>query len=314
VKSQRWYQELGDEKMTGTSGTVAIKESLLVLLHYPMLTRSNYTTWAIKMKVFMHAQGVWDSVKSDDSNDKLDVKKDQTALAAIYQGIPNETLQVVSEKKTAKEAWECIRTMYQGAQHVKDARIQTLREELDALRMKSTDSVDDFAMKVNLIVSTIRGLGENIEDWYVVRKILRATLNKLLQIVASIEQFGDMKMMSIEEVIGRLRAYEERLCCSDDADDGAEHLLLTKVQWKATEKKDDEHLLLTRAQWRAREEKEGTDGSSGSGSAGKNRKFDKAKVRCYKCNNYDHFQWECDELKEEKALFIAPDDDNSALL
>jgi hypothetical protein len=41
----------------------------------------------------------------------------------------------------------------------------------------------------------------------VVRKILRATANKFLQIVASIEQFGDMKTMSIEEVIERLRAY-----------------------------------------------------------------------------------------------------------
>jgi hypothetical protein len=156
--------ELGDEKLTGTSRMVAIKESSLVSLHYLKLKRSNYTTWAVKMKVFMRAQGVWDAVETDDPKDKLDVKKDQTSLATIYQDIPNETLQAVSEKKTAKEAWECIRTMYQGAQHVKDARIQTLREGLDALRMKSTDSVDDFAMKVNSIVSMIRGLGEKIKD------------------------------------------------------------------------------------------------------------------------------------------------------
>ncbi|CAO2163974.1 unnamed protein product [Urochloa humidicola] len=240
--------------MIGSSG----KESSLVSLHYPMLTRSNYTTWAIKMKVFMHAQGVWDVVEYAGKKDGLHNKKDQIVLTAIYQGIPEETLMVVSEKETSKEVWDSIKTMYQGAQRVKDARIQTLREELDGLRMKSTDLVDDFANKVNMIISTIRGLGDNIEDSYLVKKILRASTNKFLQIVASIEQFGDLTTMTVEEVFGRLRAYEERLRCVDN-DDGAEQVLLTKVQWKAMEEKDDdEYPLLTRAQWRARSGRLGT--------------------------------------------------------
>ncbi|XP_072149557.1 uncharacterized protein [Setaria viridis] len=174
--------------MTGTSGVAAAKESSLVSLHYPML---NYNL-AIKMKVFMRAQGVWDVVEPADPKEKIDPKKDQMALAAIYQGIPKETLLAVSEKEISKEAWECIKIMYQGAQRVKDARVQTLREELDGLRMKSTDSVDDFAMKVHSIISTIHGLSDKIKDSYLVKKILRAATNKFWQIVASIEQFGDL--------------------------------------------------------------------------------------------------------------------------
>ncbi|CAL5018617.1 unnamed protein product [Urochloa decumbens] len=287
--------------MSGTSR----KESSLVSLHYPMLMRSNYTTWAIKMKVFMRAQDVWDLVEYSGKKEEFDTKKDQTTLAAIFQGIPGETLLAVSEKETSKEAWECIKTMYQGAQRVKDARVQTLREDLDGLQMKSTDSIDDLVMKVNSIVSMIRGLGDKLEDSYLVKKILRAATNKFLQIVTSIEQFGDLTTMTVEEVFGRLRAYEERMCCGDN-DDGAEQVLLTKVQWKAMEEKDDyEYLKQTRAQWRAREQKNGN----------KNQKFDKAKVRCYKCNNYGHFQWECDESKkEEKAFFMATDQDHPSLL
>ena len=120
------------------------------------------------------------------------MKKDQIALAAIYQGIPEDTLREVSKKENSKEAWECIKMMYQGAKRVKDACAQTLIEELDGLRMKSMESVDDFAMKVNSIVSTICGLGDKMEDSYAVRKILIATPNKFLQIVASIKQFGDL--------------------------------------------------------------------------------------------------------------------------
>lgn len=78
--------------------------------------------------------------------------------------------------------------------------------------MKSIDSVDDFTMKVNSIISTIHRLGDKIEDSYVGRKILRATTNKFLQIVVSIEKFRDLAIVTVE-VFGRLRAYEERLRC-----------------------------------------------------------------------------------------------------
>ncbi|XP_062195246.1 uncharacterized protein LOC133898550 [Phragmites australis] len=210
------------------------------------------------------------------------MKKDHIALTVIYQGIPKETLRVVSEKETSKEAWECIKMMYQGAKRVNDARVQTLREELDGLWMKSTESVDNFAMKVNSIVSMIRGLGDKMEDSYGVRKILKATLNKFLQIVASIEQFGDLETMTVEEVFGRLRAYKERLRGNDD-----------DININA------EHVLLTKSQWRAKEQKDGGEGSSNNGGQGnKNQKFDNAKVRCYKCKDYGHYQWECEELKK----------------
>ena len=98
----------------------------------------------------------------------------------------------------------------------------------------------------------------------------------------------------------------------DDNGGNAEHVLLTKAQWRAKEKDEDEHLLLTREQWRAKEQKDGCDGSCNSGGRdNKNRKFDKAKVRFYKCNDYGHFQWECEKLKkQEKMLFMAAEEDD----
>ena len=63
-------------KSTSAGSGAPAKESSLASLCYPMLTRSNYTTWAIKMKVFVHAQGVWDAVKHDDPKEKVDMKKD----------------------------------------------------------------------------------------------------------------------------------------------------------------------------------------------------------------------------------------------
>ena len=86
----------------------------------------------------------------------------------------------MAEKKTTKEAWEALKTMFLGADRVKTARIQTLKAEFEALNMKESESVDDFTVKVNNIVSTMRALGDTMEEEYVVKKLLRAVPSKFL--------------------------------------------------------------------------------------------------------------------------------------
>ena len=83
------------EKMTTKVGSLT--------LQYPTLSRDNYASWEIKMKVYMKAQDGWDAVKPA-TDVTVEVRKDQMALAAIYQGIPEETLIMIAEKQTAKEA------------------------------------------------------------------------------------------------------------------------------------------------------------------------------------------------------------------
>lgn len=75
-------------------------------LSYLMLARSNYTVWAIKMRVFMQAHGVWDAIDPKDSNSKVDERKDKTALAAIYQGIHEDILMSIAVKTRLKRHGE----------------------------------------------------------------------------------------------------------------------------------------------------------------------------------------------------------------
>ena len=96
-----------------------------------------------------------------------------------------------------------------GADRVKAARIQTLKAEFEALSMKEAEGVDEFTMKVINTVSTLRTLGDTIEESYVVKKLLRAVSSKFLQIAYTLEQFGDLETMTVEEVIGRLKAHKE---------------------------------------------------------------------------------------------------------
>lgn len=107
-------------------------------LNYPMLARSNYAGWAMKMKVFMQAHAVWDAIEPKDPKDVLEERTDKMALAVIYQGIPEDMLLSLAGKNTTKDAWDAIKTMCLGADRVKKAKIQTFKSEFEALKMKDT--------------------------------------------------------------------------------------------------------------------------------------------------------------------------------
>ncbi|XP_074342806.1 uncharacterized protein LOC141680495 [Apium graveolens] len=136
--------------------------------------------------------------------------------------------------------------MSQGEDKVKQAKVQTLKAEFEALTMKEADQIDDFYMKINGIVSNIRALGEPVAESYMVKKLLRAVPPKFLQIASTLEQFGNLETLSIEEAVGALKAHEERLRGTVTSNDA--QLMLTEEEWQ---KKDSEgeKLLLTREEW-----------------------------------------------------------------
>ena len=171
-----------------------------------MLTKSNYTAWALKMRVFMQAHGVWEAIEPKDPKSTTEEKMDKRALAVIYQGVPEDILLSIAEKKTSKEAWNAIKVMSLGAEKVKVAKAQTLKCEFEAMCMKESEQLDEFYLKLNSLMTNIRALGEKVEEAYVVKKLLRAVPSKFLPIASAIEQFGKVEEMSVEEVVGSLRA------------------------------------------------------------------------------------------------------------
>ncbi|XP_023770321.1 uncharacterized protein LOC111918932 [Lactuca sativa] len=68
-----------------------------------------------------------------------------------------------------------------------------------------------------------------MDEAYIVKKWIRAVQGKFVQIASIIEQFADLETITIEEVIGRLKAHEERVCDQTETDD--KKLLLTHQEW-----------------------------------------------------------------------------------
>ncbi|XP_074378549.1 uncharacterized protein LOC141720091 [Apium graveolens] len=249
----------------------------------------------------------------------VDERQNKIALATIYQGIPEDVLLSVAEKETAKEAWETIRTLCQGAERVKRARVQTLKGEFEFMCMKDADSLDDLCLKLNGLVTHIRTLRETVTDSYVVKKLLRAMPTKYLQIVSTMEQFGDIENMTVEEAIGSLKAHEERL--RGQTEKGGGQLMLTEEEWARRESEEGK-LLLTNEEWMKRNKAnaEVSHAQKNRGKDGSRWNRDKSRVRCYNCQAYGHFATDCRRSKRDKEIKVGEvniaqvDDDEPALL
>ncbi|GKC97544.1 zinc finger, CCHC-type containing protein [Tanacetum coccineum] len=228
--------------------------------------------------------------------------------------------------------------MFMGADRVKMARVQTLKAEFEVLSMKETESVDEFATKLSNVVSNMRALGDKIKETYVVKKLLRAVPSKFLQIASTIEQFGDLDHMSIEEVVGRLKTHEERI--KGHVEDDEKKLLLTHQEWSERKKKQSEDdsksgnknyrvsSSYSRGRGRGRGRGNGSGNRGGRGRGGGNQQrdgycgsdknHDKSKVKCYNCQQYGHYAAECRnprrERNQEANLTQENNDDEPALL
>lgn len=123
----------------------------------------------------MQAQEVWETIEPKNPQNPVVVKRDKMEMAAIYQAIPEEALLTIEEKQTAKEAWEILKTMYLGADRVKTAKVQTLKDEFEMMNMSESQTMDDFSAKLGGVVSNIRALGETVQESYIVKKNVTST-------------------------------------------------------------------------------------------------------------------------------------------
>ncbi|XP_066395920.1 uncharacterized protein [Miscanthus floridulus] len=138
--------------------------------------------------------------------------------------------QMLGVKKTVKEAWAVVKSMRVGAERVKEANAQRLLREFKNIAFKDGETVDEFAMRINALAVDLRTSGESIEEIRVVKKMLCVLPQRYTQIAISIETLLDLKSLTIEDFIGRLKMVEDRFGV-EAVTDKAGKLLLTEEDW-----------------------------------------------------------------------------------
>nr|GEV13617.1 zinc finger, CCHC-type [Tanacetum cinerariifolium] len=299
--------------MTGGASGSSVREQGNVPFQCPKLTDTNYTTWALMMETILKVYGLWKVIDETDGKKEtsgkqetaIDEKAENIAKGMIFQTLPQDMLMQVAQCTTAKEVWNSIKIKHIGADLVQKARLQTLRNELETLKMKPNESANEFAGKLSSIQAKFKSLGGTLKDKVLVRKLLNSVPKKFLPIVASIEQYQEIDTMQFEEAVGRITTFKERIKSQDEPEDNYQNkLLLARSNNQGGGRGQGRNFTKNKSIY-------GKGTSRGS--------IDKSKLRCYECGKHGHFAKECTKWKDKKkdkdqeALLISEDDEPTLL-
>ncbi|GKE69197.1 pol polyprotein, partial [Tanacetum coccineum] len=191
-----------------------------------LLTSTNYTIWRMHMKVLLGIHRVWDVVDPG----LADAKKNNIVKGLLFQSIPEDLDLQIGNLKIGKEMWEAIKTLNLRDDRVKEARLRTLVNEFKNLKMSDKKTIDAYVPKLSSIAFKSATLGEVISKHKLVKTFLTSHPRRFVHIVATLEQGLDLKEMRFEDMVGRLKAYEERVKEEDKANEAQEKLLYARTE------------------------------------------------------------------------------------
>ncbi|KAK4386398.1 putative disease resistance protein [Sesamum angolense] len=200
------------------------KEHFVRNLKSPFFSGQNYDYWAIKMKTYFQSQKLWElveegvtlpedsSTSSSAEKGKLENKKakDSEALYYIQTTVADHIFPRISVATSTKEAWSILQKEYQGSAKVRIIKLQTLRRDFENMKMKDSETIDEYYSKVRELVNQLKAYGEDIPEKRVVEKLLISVTEKYDPIVTTIEETKDITTLTVTELVGSLEAYEKR--------------------------------------------------------------------------------------------------------
>ncbi|CAD6257329.1 unnamed protein product [Miscanthus lutarioriparius] len=137
-------------------------------------------------------------------------RRDRLALGTMIRGMPKEMHSMLLNKKTMKEAWDLVKTMRLGADHVKDVNAQKLLVEFESISFKLVETIDDFTIRITkrVFLNQEHVFPTECDDGVWVLDIgatnhmtgCRESLASLGESVHGVVRFGDRSMVEIHRI------------------------------------------------------------------------------------------------------------------
>ena len=106
----------------------------------PQFNGKNHSYWSITMRALFASQGLWELVENGYPEPadaaalaaltvaerdllKSDRKKDAKALFFLFQSVHESVFPQIAAETNSKEAWDILKTSYQGMEKVKTANL-----------------------------------------------------------------------------------------------------------------------------------------------------------------------------------------------
>ncbi|CAA7391866.1 unnamed protein product [Spirodela intermedia] len=283
-----------------------------------MLTKTNYSNWALLMKVKLRARLLWTAIEKGG----VEPHENMQALDALCSAVPPEMWPVIANKETAKEAWEAIATMRIGDDRVKKTSAQNLRRQFDSATFKEGESVEDYALRLNSMASTLTTLGDKVKETQVVETIIRSVPQRFRQIVVAITMLLDVSTLTVVDLTGRLKAAEDAFEEPPSAMQHDGKLYLTEEEWDARRRKRDAEktggggsssVTPRGRHGRGRGRDRGSDkGSSSGGLTGNSGR--PSGDECRRCGKLGHWACECRSKPKKEQAHVVQNEEEASLL
>jgi hypothetical protein len=208
-----------------------VREIVGVAPNWPKLTKTNYTQWALVMKVKMQARNLWEVIEPGG----VSFQKDRMALDAITSAVPPEMVAALAAKDSTLEAWNAVKARRIGSDQVQKTEAQRLLREFENIKFIAGESVDDFTIRLQNLTAELETVGETVSRRRMVEKLLRVVPKSLRQVAIAIQVSTDLATLTLEDASGRLRAAQEADAEDDEAPPPRANgkLYLTREQWEA---------------------------------------------------------------------------------
>ncbi|KAK9167234.1 hypothetical protein Scep_002425 [Stephania cephalantha] len=224
------------------------------------------------------------------------------ALYFILQTLDDVAFEKVQLAKTSKEAWDTLETSYKGVQKAKKVRLQTLRRQFELIEMDESEDIEKYTNRVQTIVNQLKMNGEDVADLDVNEKILRTLTTKFDHVVAAIMESGtDYETKPVEEIIGSLRAHEQRINEKSEKVKPTEQALKTAVVPKLNKNHGFKGRDKVNNNGRGQNNnQQWWDRNNGCGRD-QGRDQQRNQIQCYNCRKFGHIARDCKNKKHDKS-------------
>ncbi|KAL5718443.1 hypothetical protein ACHQM5_011344 [Ranunculus cassubicifolius] len=295
----------------------------------PEFDGENYDFWCVRMKTLFisrdlleYVEDGYEEIKDKEEMSVADlakwkehVKKDAKALLLIQEGVTKTIFPRIINAKTSKEAWDILDKEFRGSKQIKTVKLQSLRREFENLKMRESEVLKDYFTRFLDVVNQMKTYGEPISDQRVVEKILIILPERYDSIVSVIEQTKDLKTLGVEDLMGTVKAFEQRMNMRGEKP--LESALQSKMNLSTSEPSRGRGTTRGRGRntrGRGRGRGDGTRNTTEvknkprCGICSKTGHEDrdcwyKDEPQCYKCKKFGHFQRDCDQEGNQRAHY-----------
>jgi hypothetical protein len=282
--------------------------------HPPKFSGSNFAYWKARMIIYLKSIdfAVWKIVEAEYSpptaayetwteREKRTATLDAKAMNALYCAIDEEEYSRISTCETAHEVWHALEVLHEGTNKVKEAKISALVHKYELFKMAKGETIKDMFSRFTTITNGMKSMGKTYSMEEKVRKILRSLTSEWERKTTAIEEANDLKVLTLDELIGNLMAYEVQIQERRREEEEEAAPKKKNIAFKATsdsesEDEDDEMAMITR-RFKKFMKKD---------KFFKKRFDSKKEIKCFQCKKPGHIMANCPLLKNKSKVEEKP--------